>query len=135
MKKMIYLLVCSFFFYLGSVVSTSYIEDSRKNDSLNFEKVKNESRNGYVLYKLNDKILEENHLKGETEGLYDIFIEGSEGKKAKMFSDSREIIKNGQDYFVKLKDGSFLPNEKNVNEYIQIKLVEEMDMKLVFIKN
>lgn len=135
MKKIIYFLVCAFFFYLGNTVSNLHIGDSRNIDDVNFEKVKSESHSGYVLYKLNANVVEGNHLKGQVEGFYSVFVEDGEGKKSKMFRDSKEVIQNGQDYFLKLKDISFLDYEKNVNEYIQIKLIEEMNMKLILSKN
>lgn len=148
MKKIVVcLLICTGFFCFAMFYSDSLQnkqEEKIKQVSYK-EDIRPSNHKKFVYYKLNDKTLEENQLQGVIEGYYDVYVQYKD-QKSKFFDGSREIIKNGQDYFLKLKAAPIMQennsDEKTISlisskeEYMKLKVAESIEgFALILIKS
>lgn len=145
MKKIVVcLLICTGFFCFGMFYGdSSQTENVKKVSHKRDMEYINDKK--FVYYKLSTKVLEENQLKGNIEGYYDVYVQYKD-QKSKFFDGSREIVKNGQDYFLKVKPAPIMQednyDEKTISlisskeEYMKLQMAEGIeDLKLILIKN
>ena len=135
--KLVCSLCCLGCFYLGTLWNETTIQTASENNKASSESREdgrdNKSRYS-VYYKLNDEILADNQLNTQIEGYYNVSVQAADGKETTLFDGQREITKIGKNYFLKVYN---IPSDITIakNEYIQLRVLEGLDVKLILSKD
>lgn len=131
MRKAVFFLLFLFGIFCAGMLWENIIiqksDNKNTKEKTSVEKTDYKRSQSDICYKLSDEELGNNGLRKEIKGEYNVYIQGPDGQKSKLFDDSREIVKTGENYCLKVK----VLRNNNADEYLKLKVLKELDLKLV----